>query len=152
MPNKETTNIWERIFIRIKNVVDKFLYYDNLFDENVWQVRFSKVNKKKIKYQIEKKQFSWSLKSSDDVFKYLWMLLLAAALVWMLVLCQHIGVSDREVAQNEYSELLYNHFHHIGDPEAYRAHPYAHTQAQTIDLLIYSVAKTLNFKDVYAFR
>ena len=152
MPNKETTNIWERIFIRIKNVVDKFLYYDNLFDDNVWQVRFSKVNKKKIKYQIEKSQFNLSLKTADDVFKYLWMLLLVVALIWMLVLCQRIGVSDREVAQNEYSELLYNHFHHIGDPDAYRAHPYAHTQAQTIDLLIYSLAKSLNFNDVYRFR
>ena len=150
--SQETTNIWERIFIRIKNVVDKFLYYDNLFDDNVWQVRFSKVNKKQIKYKIEKRQFTFSLKSSDDVFKYLWVLLLAVALLWMIVLCQRIGVSDREVAQNEYSELLYNHFHNIGDPDAYRAHPYAKTQAQTIDLLIYSIAKTLNFKDVYAFR
>ena len=152
MPNKETTNIWDRIFIRIKNVVDKFLYYDNLFDDNVWQVRFSKVNKKKIKYQIEKSQFNLSLKTADDVFKYLWMLLLVVALIWMLVLCQRIGVSDREIAQNEYSELLYNHFHHIGDPDAYRAHPYAHTQAQTIDLLIYSLSKSLNFSDVYRFR
>ena len=149
---KDTTNIWERLFIRLKNVVDKFLYYDNLFDDNIWQVRFSKVNKKKIKYQIEKSQFNLALKSADDVFKYLWMILLAVALVWMLVLSQRIGISDREVAQNEYSELLYNHFHHIGDPDAYKSHPYAHTQAQTIDLVTYAFCKTLKINDVYAFR
>ena len=149
---KTVANIWERIFIRIKNVVDRFLYYDNLFDDNVWQVRFSKDNKQKLKYQIERERFSMQLKTGDDVFKYLWMILLAGALVGMLVLSQRIGVSDREIAQNEYSELLYNHFHHIGDPDAYKAHPYAHTQAQTIDLLIYAIAKTLNFQDVYAFR
>ena len=91
---KETTGFWERIFIRIKNFVDKLLYYDNLFDDNVWHIRFSKGNKKKIKYKIEKSQFSLSLKTSDDVFKYLWMLLMAAALVWMLVLSQQIGISD----------------------------------------------------------
>lgn len=149
---KEPTNIWERIFIRIKNVVDRFLYFDNLFDDNVWQVRFSKSSKRKLKYKIEQKRFSLQLKTGDDVFKYLWMLLLAGALVGMLVLSQRIGVSDREVAQNEYSELLYNHFHHIGDPDAYKAHPYAYTQAQTIDLIIYSVCKSLEVNDVYAVR
>jgi len=151
MSNEKIT-IWERLFIRIKSIVDKFLYYDNLFDDNVWQVRFSKVNKKNIKYKIDKSQFSFALKSIDDVFKYLWMILLAGALVGMLVLCQHIGISDREVAQHEYSELLYNHFHHIGDPDAYKAHPYARTQAQTIDLLIYTISKHLNISDIYTLR
>lgn len=150
--NQETTSIWERIFIRIKNFVDKLLYYDNLFDDNVWKIRFSKDNKKKLKYKIDKSQFSLSLKTSDDLFKYLWAILLVAALVWMLVLNRQIGISDREVAQNEYSELLYNHFHHIGDVNAYKSHPYAHTQAQIIDLLVYSLSKTLHFDDIYAFR
>ena len=149
---KETTSIWERLSIRLKSVLDKFLYYDNLFDDNIWQVRFSKVNKKKIKYQIEKSQFSLALKNGDDLFKYLWAIMLVIALVWMLILSQRIGISDREVAQNEYSELLYNHFHHIGDANAYKAHPYAHTQAQTIDLVTYSICKTLKIDDSYAFR
>jgi hypothetical protein len=148
----ESKGFWERLFIHIKNVVDKFLYYDNLFDDNVWNIRFSKDNKQKIRYQIEKSQFTLQLKTSDDVFKYLWMVLLVSALIGMLVLSRHIGISDREVAQHEYSELLYNHFHHIGDPDAYKAHPYAHTQAQIIDLLIYSFSKTVNVYDIYAFR
>ena len=151
MPN-ESKGFWERMFIRAKNVVDKFLYYDNLFDDNIWQIRFSKGNKKKIKYKIDKSQFSLQLKTSDDLFKYLWMILLAAALVGMLVLSRQIGVSDREIAQNEYSELLYNHFHHIGDTEAYKDHPYAHTQAQIIDLVTYSICKSLNVNDVYTFQ
>ncbi|MBO7628623.1 MAG: hypothetical protein J6S87_01580 [Bacteroidales bacterium] len=49
---KESANIWERLFIRIKNGVDKFLYYDNLFDDNVWNIRFSKDKNQKIKYKI----------------------------------------------------------------------------------------------------
>ena len=146
---KTVANIWERIFIRIKNVVDRFLYYDNLFDDNVWQVRFSKDNKRKLKYRIERERFSMQLKNGDDVFKYLWMILLAGALVGMLVLSQRIGVSDREIAQNEYSELLYNHFHHIGDPDAYKAHPYAHTQAQTIDLLSKLTKRTFKSSKVW---
>ena len=96
--SKESTNIWDRLFIRIKNGVDKFLYYDNLFDDNVWNIRFSKDKKQKIKYKIEKSQFDLSLKSGDDVFKYLWMTLLVVSLVWMLVLSRHIGISDREIA------------------------------------------------------
>ncbi len=148
----ESKGIWERLFIRAKSVVDKFLYYDNLFDDHIWQIRFSKDNKQKIKYQIEKSKFSMQLKTGDDVFKYLWIILLAVALVGMLVLNRQIGVSDREVAQHEYSELLYNHFHHIGNPDAYKEHPYAHTQAQFIDLITYSVCKSLNVKDIYAIR
>ena len=61
-----TTNFLERLFVRIKNHVDKLLYYDNLFDENVWEIRFSKTNKTKIKYQIEKSLFSFELKRSID--------------------------------------------------------------------------------------
>lgn len=148
----ESKGIWERLFIRAKSVVDKFLYYDNLFDDHIWQIRFSKDNKQKIKYKIEKSKFSMQLKTGDDVFKYLWIILLAVALVGMLVLNRQIGVSDREVAQHEYSELLYNHFHHIGNPDAYKEHPYAHTQAQFIDLITYSVCKSLNVKDIYAIR
>ncbi len=148
----ESRSFWERLVIRAKNAVDKFLYYNNLFDDTIWQIRFSKDNKQKIKYQIEKSKFSMQLKTGDDVFKYLWMFLLAAALVWMLVLSRQIGISDREVAQHEYSELLYNHFHHIGDPDAYKAHPYAHTQAQVIDLITYSICKTLKVKDIYSVR
>ena len=135
---QETTNFWERVFIRIKNGVDKFLYYDNLFDENVWDIRFSKTNKTKIKYKIEQGPFSLALKTRDDLYKYLWMIIMVVSLVGMLILSRQIGISDREIAQNEYSELIYNHFHHIGDPDAYKAHPYAHTQAQAIDFLIYS--------------
>jgi len=140
------------LFIRAKSAVDKFLYYDNLFDDSIWQIRFKKDNQKKIKYQIEKSRFSLQLKTSDDIFKYLWGVLLVAALIGMLVLCQKIGVSDREVAQHQYSELLYNHFHHIGDTEAYKEHPYAHTQAQLIDLLTYSICKSLDVKDIYSIR
>lgn len=152
MMKQETTNFWERLFVRIKNHVDKLLYYDNLFDENVWEIRFSKTNKTKIKYQIEKSLFSFELKTRDDIYKYLWMALLVISLVGMLVLSRQIGISDREIAQNEYSELLYNHFHHIDDPDAYKAHPYAHTQAQIVDLIIYSFTKTFKIQDTYAFR
>lgn len=148
----ESKSFWDRLFIRAKSVVDKFLYYDNLFDDNVWKIRFSKDNKQKIKYQIEKSKFSMQLKTGDDIFKYLWMILLALALVGLLVLNRQIGISDREVAQHEYSELLYNHFHHIGDPDAYKTHPYAHTQAQFIDLITYSVCKALDVSDIYAIR
>lgn len=149
---QDKTNFWDRIFIYIKSIVDKFLYYDNLFDENVWRIRFSRTNKAKIKYKIEEESFSFHLRTRDDIYKYMWMITLAISLVGMIILSQRIGISDREIAQNEYSELLYNHFHHIGDPDAYKAHPYAHTQAQTVDLLIYSFSKALNIKDVYTLR
>nr|MCR4827044.1 hypothetical protein [Bacteroidales bacterium] len=58
--SKESASFWDRLFVRLKSGVDKFLYYDNLFDDNVWSIRFSKDKKEKIKYKIEKSQFSLS--------------------------------------------------------------------------------------------
>lgn len=151
---KESTNIWERLYVRIKNLADRFLYYDNLFDENVWQIRFSKLKKEKLKYQIAKEGFSFKIKSSDDIYKYLWMLLLLVSLVGMLVLTGSIGISDREVAQDHYSNILYNHFHHIGDNNVLDETPYSKTQAQTIDLIIFATCKALNINkvDTYTVR
>lgn len=149
---KTTAGFWDRLFIKTKNIVDRVLYYDNLFDDNVWKIRFSRDNRKKLKYQIEKSNFTLAYNGIDDMYKYLWGLLLIATLVGMLVLTRNIGISDREVAQHEYSEMLYNHFHHLGDEDTYKGHPYAKTQAQTPDLLIYSAAKLFRIDNVYAIR
>lgn len=149
---KEATNFWERAFIRVKNVADKFLYYDNLFDDNVWQIRFSKNNKEKLKYKISRDDFTLQIKSADDIYKYLWIFLMLVSLVGMVILSNSIGISDREVEQHKYSEMLYNHFHKTGDVDAYKVHPYAKTQAQTIDLIIYSICKTFKINDIYAVR
>ncbi|MCR4680485.1 MAG: hypothetical protein K5636_02590 [Bacteroidales bacterium] len=145
-------NILERFTQVIKQFIDRITYSQELFEDDVWVIRLSKKHQGELKYTVDKKLFSWSLKTGDDVYKYMLLLAMAAMLVVMLLMSRDVGISSRELEQDHYSALVYDHFHHTGDPEAYRTHPYASTQAQYIDLIVYSVCKALNVTDTFAIR
>ena len=139
-------NYIERLFQKIYNW---FSYSHEMFDDEVMQFRISKQRQHNIKYKASRGLFSMSIKNSDDVFKYILIIMMLIMLFVMILMSRHVGISDRELEQNRYTELVYNHFHHIGDTEAYKDHPYASTQAQYIDLLIYSVGKIIHAKDIF---
>ncbi|MBO4489137.1 MAG: hypothetical protein J5741_05720 [Bacteroidales bacterium] len=149
---KEKLNIIERIFQVIKQFFARITYSQELFDDDVWEIRLSKQAQKNIRYSVEKKLFSFSLRSADDVYKYLLMISMAVMLVVMVLMSRHVGISTREMEQDHYSALVYDHFHHTGDPDAYKMHPYASTQAQYIDLLVYSICKALHVEDTFTIR
>ncbi|MBR4136416.1 MAG: hypothetical protein IKU03_08420 [Bacteroidales bacterium] len=140
------SSLLNRLFQRISNW---FSYSHEMFDDEVWQFRLSKKRNSALKYKASRSLFSLSIKDSDDVFKYLLMAMMAVMLVVMCLMSRHVGISDREMEQNNYTELIYNHFHHIGDRDAYKEHPYASTQAQYIDLIIFSVGKLIHAKDIF---
>lgn len=119
-----------------------------MFDDEVMQFRISK-QRQHLKYKASRGLFSMSIKNSDDIFKYILLIMMLIMLFVMILMSRHVGISDRELEQNRYTELVYNHFHHIGDPDAYKEHPYASTQAQYIDLIIYSVGKMIHAKDIF---
>ncbi|MCQ2283733.1 MAG: hypothetical protein MJZ57_02390 [Bacteroidales bacterium] len=150
--DKEKLNFTEKAYYFLKHVANKITYSQDLFDDEVWKIRLSKKPQKRHKYTTEKSLFSLSLKSTDDIYKYLLLVMMAFMLLVMLHMSKTVGISTRELAQNHYTELVYNHFHHIGNVNAYKEHPYASTQAQYIDLLVYSIGQTLNFKDIFLVR
>ncbi len=148
----EKLNIVERLFQVIKQLADRISYSQELFDDDVWKIRLSKKSQRDIKYTVQRKLFTFSLKSGDDIYKYLLMISMVAMLFVMLFMCRNVGISTRELEQDHYSELVYNHFHNIGDPNAYKTHPYSKTQAQLIDLIVYSACKTLHVEDAFVIR
>ena len=149
---KDKLNIVERFLQVIKQLADRISYSQELFDDDVWKIRLSKNVQRDIKYSVQRKQFSFSLRSGDDVYKYLMMISMAVMLVVMLLMSRNVGISSREIEQDHYSELVYNHFHHIGDPNAYKMHPYASTQAQMIDLIVFSTCKALHANNIFTIR
>jgi len=152
MNSKENINFSDRVYLKIKQFIQSLTYSKELFADDIWQIRFSKKYRQRLKYSVEKKMFSFSLKSGDDIYKYLMMVMMLVMLVLMVYMSQHIGISTREMEQNNYSELLYNHFHHTGDVDAYKAHPFSSTQAQYVDLIIYSIGKTLKIQDIFLLK
>jgi len=141
----------EKLYHLTIQFLNRITYSQDLFDEDVWKLRFSKKQEHR-KYTIEKSLFSFSLKSVDDIFKYLLGISLVAMLVFMIMMSRHVGISEREIEQNAYSELMYDYFHHDVDAETFHAHPYSSTQAQYIDLLLYSIGKVLHIDDIFLLK
>lgn len=148
----EQLNIVERFLHIIKQFANRISYSQELFDDDIWEIRLSKNHQRDIKYSVQRKLFSFSLKSRDDVYKYLMLISMMVMLLVMLMMSRHVGISTRELEQHHYSELVYNHFHHINDTQAYKNHPFASTQAQYIDLIVYSACKTLHIADTFTIR
>lgn len=146
---KDTT-FFRHLKYRITNFINRKFYHHSLFKDDVWKIRFSKA--RHLPYTTGKSLFTFSLKKADDVFKYLFFIMMAAMLVVMPIMSKEVGISPREIEQNHYTELLYNHFHSIGDAEAYKTHPYASTQAQYIDLILYSISKSFHIEDVFLIK
>ena len=149
--SEEKLSFGDKIYLLFKQFLNRITYSQNLFDEDVWKLRFSKKQEQR-KYTIEKSLFSFSLKSWDDIFKYLLGISLLVMLVFMVLLSRNVGISEREIEQNAYSELVYNYFHHNVDAKTFHAHPYASTQAQYIDLVLYNIGKILHVEDVFVMK
>ena len=147
MPSKFNISSYAKRVMR--KIYNWFFYSHEMFDDEVMQFRISKQRQSNLKYRATRSLFNLSIKDSDDVFKYILLVMMIVMFFVMALMSRHVGISDREVEQNKYTELIYNHFHHIGDPDAYKDHPYASTQAQYIDLLIFSVGKMIHAKDIF---
>ncbi len=147
--SKEKLNFLEKLYYYFKQFLHRITYSQDLFDDDIWNIRFSKLHEPRQKYTIEKKLFSLSLHNADDIFKYMLWISLALMLVVMIFMSRSAGISAREVEQNNYSELLYNYIHHVGDEEAYRTHPYASAQAQYVDLILYTICKTFRIDNIF---
>ena len=86
---KERLSIIERFFQIIKQLADRITYSQELFDDDVWEIRLSKQAQKNIRYTVKKKLFTFSLKTGDDVYKYLLLISMAVMLVVMLLMARH---------------------------------------------------------------
>lgn len=138
-----------RIFHLLRQLVDRMSYSKDLFSEDVWVLRISKLHQRNNQSAGFRRL---SFRNPDAVYRSLFILMMVAMLIVMPLMSRNVGISTREMEQHHYSELVYDHFHHSGNADAYKDHPFASTQAQIIDLIIYSLCKTLHIGEVFLVR
>ncbi len=148
----EKLNFAEKIYYFIKKIANKLTYSQDLFDDEIWKIRFSKSHQQRQKYTVDRGLFNLSLRNSDDVFKYMLWISLVVMLAAMIYMSRYVGVSTREIEQNNYSELVYNHIHHTDDANTYKTHPFASTQAQYVDLILYSIGKAIHVQNIFLLK
>lgn len=148
---QEKLSFIEKIYYYLKQLLMKITYSQDLFYEDVWELRFSKQQEKR-KYTIERSLFSFSIRSSDDIFKYLLGISLVIMLFFMVITSRQVGISEREIVQNEYSELVLQYFHHDIDAKTLQEHPYASTQAQYVDLALCVLGKVLHVRNIFILK
>lgn len=141
----------ETIKLRLKKLKYQILYPRSVFEYDVAEIRISNEDIRRYRFQHLKKDFfSISIKGKDDVFKYLYYLLILVLLFALPIIGMKNGISDKEIEQHHRAELLYQYYAD-GNTEILQ-YPSAQTQTQMVDFLCYSVTKWLHIESVYDFR
>lgn len=120
-------------------------------EEGVAEIRMSNDVVRRYSIQNLKKDFfSITIKSKDDIFKYLLYLQMLLLVILLPYASLRTGISEKEIQQNHQAELLYNHYAN-GDTEILKSE-YAKEHTQFVDFTCYCIYKWLNLNDVYKLR
>lgn len=138
------SSLWHQLKFRVR-------YSRNVFEDEVVDIRMSNENIKRYSIQnLRKDFFSISIKTKDDIFKYLFYLVMLFLLVLLPYASIHTGISEKEVEQQERAEMLYAYYAH-NDTTILQSE-YAQTHTQMVDFICCSLCKLLNINNVYLFR
>lgn len=141
----------ESVLLYLKKLKYRILYPLNVFENEVEDIRMSNENIRRYKIQhLRKAFFSISIKGKDDVFKYLYYLLILVLIVLLPLAALRNGVSEKEVEQHHRAELLYQYYAD-GNP-AILEYTDTQTHTQSIDFLCYCLTKWLHIESVYDVR
>lgn len=140
---------WKKIKV-LMNEIFHWLYPYRIFEEEPMEFRFVNIRRPKVRYEIRRRFFSFTIKSKDDGFKYAFFILILALLFLMPYFSRNVGVSTREWQQNEYSEAVYKYYQ-TGD-ETFTTMPQYVTKGQSADVLLVSVAHSLGFKNIFRLK
>lgn len=100
--------------------------------------------------EFRKDFFSFTIKSKDDLFKYLFYILILVLLVAMPIMSVEVGVSQTEIRDCQQSELFYSHF--TDDKTDMEEDAFARTHPQFIDFLCCCICKWFGISGIYQFR
>lgn len=149
-----TLNKITSTFKQILNSILGFLKYfsrrEVVTGDDVMFIRFAKLRQPKLKYDIRKKIFTFSIQTKDDLFKYLYiflMLFLAFYLPWR---CVDVGISDMELQHHQYAAAYYN-YHANNDP-GLLSMKYFTFHGQFTDNLCYAASQWFHIDDPFALR
>lgn len=144
-------SIKDSIKLRLKKLKYQILYPRSVFEYEVARIRISNENIRRYRFQHFKKDFfSISIQSKDDVFKYLYYLLIIVLFFALPIIGVKNGISDKEIEQNHRAELLYQYYAD-GNSDILEYNN-AKTQTQLVDFLCYCTTKWLHIESVYDVR
>ena len=133
------------------NLIFKIKYSKNVFEREVLDIRMSeeRIHTHVLK-KFRKDFFSFAIKTKDDLFKYLFYILILVLLVALPILAPEVGVSQAEIRDQQQAELLYNHFSDAGTPTDGNA--YGQPQPQFVDFLCCCFGKWFGISEIYQLR
>ena len=133
------------------NLIFKIKYSQNVFEREILDIRMSEERIRTNAFKKFRKDFfSFAIKTKDDIFKYLFYILILVLLVSMPILSVEIGVSQTEIRDQQQAELFYDHFTSAHTDVSENV--YAQTHPQFVDFLCCCICKWFGISWIYQFR
>ena len=133
------------------NLIFKIKYSQNVFEREILDIRMSeeRIRTNALK-RFRKDFFSFTIKTKDDIFKYLFYILILVLLVVLPILSAEVGVSQTEISDQQQAELFYDHFTAAHTDTSENA--FAQTHPQFVDFLCCCICKWFGISWIYQFR
>ena len=144
-------NLSKRLKEYYNELIFKIKYSPNLFERDILDIRMSEERiRTNVLRKFRKDFFSFAIKTKDDIFKYLYYLLVLLLLVALPILSTEVGVSQTEINDHRQAELFYNHF--TSDKADVSGEIFAQSHPHFVDFLCCCLCKWLGISAVYQFR
>jgi hypothetical protein len=133
------------------NLIFNIKYSRNLFEREILDIRMSEERiHANVFRKFKKDFFSFSVKTKDDLFKYLFYILIIALMVALPILAAEVGVSEKEIGDHRQAELFYSHF--SGASTEVEAGSCTQNHPHFVDFLCCCICKWFGISSVYQFR
>lgn len=132
-------------FQKIKSKIENLFISRQIFEKEVMKLHFEKFKKRKIIYDIRRKNFTFSFKSKDDTYKYLFLLLMLLSAFFLPYFSTDVGISSREWNSVQAAEDVYQYYTQ-GDMSIHQ-NDYLKTHGQSIDNLVYFIQQWIGGSD-----
>jgi hypothetical protein len=143
-------SFFQRVRYNIVNYVNSLMKPRHLFISEVMQFRFIEFKTKKIRYDISKHYYTLSLKNKDDIYKYLFSLLMLLLIFLLPFMSKDVGLSADEIRKNENAKAVYEYY--ADGNQAVKSIPDLIYQGQAIDNLAYAINQWFGFDDFLVTR
>jgi hypothetical protein len=135
---------------KLFSVLKGIFHLKQLFGNQVMDLRFVPLGRTHQKYDISKHYFTFYIKSKNDIYKYLFYIIMLTALVLLPVMSLKIGVTNSELKHYDIAKKVFQYYSE--DDIAIFQIPELPYQGQSIDNLLYAFEKFFHIENVFQFR
>lgn len=117
----------------------------HIFNSEVMHLRFIKLKTKKIRYDISKHYYTFSLKNKDDIYKYIFSFLMLFLLFLIPFMSKDVGLSADEIRKNENAKAVYEYYSY--ENQDVKSIPDLKYQGQAVDNIAYAINQWIGADD-----